>query len=85
VVARAEEAGRSTRAARRRLSAAFWRRPWLRGVSLLGPPAGIFLAVYIAAIAVLFISAFWALDPFTGEIVHRWGLGNFGIGRRWSY
>jgi putative spermidine/putrescine transport system permease protein len=26
---------------------------------------------------VLFISAFWTLDPFTGEIVHHWGLGNF--------
>ena len=77
MAARAEQAGRSTRAARRRLSAAFWRRPWLRGASLLGPPAGMFLAVYIAAIAVLFISAFWALDPFTGEIVHDWGLQNF--------
>jgi putative spermidine/putrescine transport system permease protein len=77
LVARAERAGRSTRAARRRLSGAFWRRPWLRGAALLGPPAGLFLAIYIAAIAVLFISAFWTLDPFSGEIVHDWGLQNF--------
>ena len=74
---RAEQAGRSTRAARRRLSAAFWRRPWLRGLTQLGPPAGIFLAVYIAAIAVLFVSAFWTLDPLSGEIVHDWGFQNF--------
>jgi putative spermidine/putrescine transport system permease protein len=77
LVARAERAGRSTRAARRRLSGAFWRRPWLRGAALLGPPAGLFLAIYIAAIAVLFISAFWTLDPFSGEIVRDWGLQNF--------
>ncbi len=74
---RAEQAGRSTRAARRRLSGAFWRRPWLRGLTQLGPPAGIFLAVYIAAIAVLFVSAFWTLDPLSGEIVHDWGFQNF--------
>jgi putative spermidine/putrescine transport system permease protein len=74
---RAEEAGRSSRAARHRLSGVFWRRPWLRGLTQLGPPAGIFLAVYIAAIAVLFVSAFWAIDPLSGEIVHDWGLQNF--------
>jgi len=26
---------------------------------------------------VLLLSAFWTLDPFTGEIVHTWGLDNF--------
>jgi len=26
---------------------------------------------------VLLVSAFWTLDPFTGEIVHTWGLDNF--------
>ena len=25
----------------------------------------------------LLVSAFWTLDPFTGEIVHTWGLDNF--------
>jgi putative spermidine/putrescine transport system permease protein len=63
--------------ARRRVSAAFWRRPWLRGATLLGPAVGGYLLVYVAALAVLLISAFWALDPFTGEIVHTWGLDNF--------
>jgi putative spermidine/putrescine transport system permease protein len=44
---------------------------------MLGPPAGAFLLVYVAALAVLLLSAFWTLDPFTGEIVHTWGLDNF--------
>jgi putative spermidine/putrescine transport system permease protein len=77
VAARSERAGRSSRTARRRASAAFWRRPWLRGASLLGPPLGAFALIYIAALAVLFISAFWTLDPLSGKIVHSWGLGNF--------
>jgi putative spermidine/putrescine transport system permease protein len=76
-VVRAEQAGRPSWAARRRLSAAFWRRPWLRAISLLAPPIGVYLLFYIAALGVLFISAFWALDPLSGEIVHNWGLGNF--------
>jgi putative spermidine/putrescine transport system permease protein len=77
LVVRAEEAGRSLGAARRRFSAAFWRRPWLKAVALLLPPVGGYLLIYIAALGVLFISAFWALDPLSGEIVHSWGLGNF--------
>jgi putative spermidine/putrescine transport system permease protein len=77
VVVRAEEAGRSLGTARRRFSSAFWRRPWLRASSLLTPPVGFYLLIYIAALAVLFISAFWALDPESGKIVHTWGLGNF--------
>jgi putative spermidine/putrescine transport system permease protein len=65
--------------ARRRVSAAFWRRPWLRATALLGPAAGAFLFVYVAALGVLLLSAFWALDPFTGQIVHTWSLDNFRI------
>jgi putative spermidine/putrescine transport system permease protein len=65
--------------ARRRVSAAFWRRPWLRATTLLAPGAGAFLLVYVAALGVLLLSAFWALDPFTGEIVHTWSLDNFRL------
>jgi putative spermidine/putrescine transport system permease protein len=35
------------------------------------------LFIYIAALVVLFLSAFWTVDPFTGEVVHNWGLQNF--------
>ncbi|HSS82047.1 MAG TPA: ABC transporter permease [Gaiellaceae bacterium] len=75
--ARNEPAGRPSWAARRRFSGAFWRRPWLKGAGLLGLPVGGYLLIYVAALGVLFISAFWSLDPLSGKIVHSWGLGNF--------
>jgi putative spermidine/putrescine transport system permease protein len=53
-----------------------WRRPWLKGLSLLSPPVLAFVVVYIAALVALFISAFWTVNPFTG-IVHTWSLDNF--------
>jgi len=61
---------------RRRLAAPFWRRPWLRGFVLLLPPLGWFLLIYVAALAVLFVSAFWTVDPFTTQVVHSWNLDN---------
>jgi putative spermidine/putrescine transport system permease protein len=36
-----------------------------------------FTFVYVAALAVLFVSAFWSVDPFTGDLVRRWTAGNF--------
>jgi putative spermidine/putrescine transport system permease protein len=60
-----------------RLAAALWKRPWLRALALLVPPVGAFVFVYMAALAALFVSAFWAVDPFTSEVVRSWGLDNF--------
>jgi putative spermidine/putrescine transport system permease protein len=71
------EAGRSFRAARRRLGAAFWRRPWLRPVVLLLPPLAWMTIFYLVALGVLFVSAFWGVDAFTGKLVHTWSLANF--------
>ena len=71
-----QTAGRP-RSARRRLSAALWRRPWLRALALLLPPLGWMLVFYLAALAVLFVSAFWSLDSFTGKLVHVWTWSNF--------
>ena len=73
----AYEAGRSIRTARRRLSAALWRRPWLRALALLVPPLGWMLVFYLAALAVLFVSAFWSIDSFTGKLTHVWTWTNF--------
>jgi len=73
----AYEAGRSIRTARRRLSAALWRRPWLRALALLVPPLGWLLVFYLAALAVLFVSAFWSIDSFTGKLTHVWTWANF--------
>ena len=63
--------------ARRRFGGALWRRPWLKGLSLLGPPSVAFIAVYIAALAALFVSSFWSVNAFTGVTVHTWSLNNF--------
>ena len=62
---------------RRRLSAIGWRRPWLRPLGLLIPPLGWFGVFYLASLAVLFLSAFWGLDSFTGKLNHVWQLTNF--------
>jgi len=49
----------------------------LRATALLSAPLAWFLLIYIAALVVLFISAFWSLDPLSGKIVHSWTLQNF--------
>ena len=71
------EAGRPRATARRRLSAALWRRPWLRAAALLLPPLGWMVVLYLASLALLFVYAFWSLDSFTGKVVHTWSLTNF--------
>jgi putative spermidine/putrescine transport system permease protein len=65
------------RRARRSFGAWLWRRPWLRAVLLLLPPLAWFVLIYLAALAVLFISAFWEVNPFTSEIEHVWNVHNF--------
>jgi putative spermidine/putrescine transport system permease protein len=77
VASQAYEAGGSKWTARRRLSAALWRRPWLRATALLLPPLGWMLVFYLAALAVLFVSAFWSIDSFTGKLTHTWTWDNF--------
>jgi putative spermidine/putrescine transport system permease protein len=59
------------------VAAPFWRRPWLRGTFMLTPPLAFFLLIYVAALAVLFVSAFWSVDPFTTQVVHTWSTANF--------
>jgi putative spermidine/putrescine transport system permease protein len=70
-------AGPRVRRARLRLSAALWRRPWLKAVSLLTLPMAAFLLVYVGALIVLFVSSFWTVDSFTGKLIHHWTLLNY--------
>jgi len=65
------------RTARIRVSAALFRRPWLRAVLLLSAPGAWFVLIYLSALALLFISALWSVDAFTGKLVHTWTLANF--------
>ena len=60
-----------------RLSAVFWRRPWLRLVVLLAPPVAAFVAVYAASLGAMLASSFWTSDSFTAEIVHTWTLDQY--------
>jgi len=59
------------------MSAAFWRRPWLKLLTLLVLPVGAFAAVYISSLGVMLASSFWSTDAFTAAIVHSWTLDQF--------
>jgi putative spermidine/putrescine transport system permease protein len=67
----------TARTARIGISAALFRRPWLRAVLLLSAPGAWFVLIYLAALAILFVSAFWKVDAFTGNLVHSWNVANF--------
>ena len=71
------ETGALLRSARLRLSAALWRRPWLKLGLLLAAPVLAFAVVYLGALVSLFISAFWSIDAFTAAVIHTWTLDNF--------
>ncbi len=60
-----------------RVSAALWRRRWLRAVLTLSPPLAWFLVIYLASLAVMLVTAFWSVDPLTNALVHSWTLANF--------
>jgi putative spermidine/putrescine transport system permease protein len=59
-----------------RVNTALWRRPWARATMLLTPPLAWFLLIYLAALVVLLITAFWQINPFTTNIERVWSLGN---------
>ena len=60
-----------------KISAALWRRPWARATLLLTPPLAWFLVIYLAALVVLLITAFWETNSFTNNLERIWNLGNF--------
>ncbi|HEX5224590.1 MAG TPA: ABC transporter permease [Solirubrobacteraceae bacterium] len=63
--------------ARTRASAALFRRPWLRATLLLSAPGAWFVLIYLAALVLLFVSALWSVESFTGKLEHTWTLENF--------
>ena len=62
-----------------RVSAVLWRRPWARASLLLTPALAWFVLIYLAALVVLLITAFWRINPFTSNIEQVWGLNNFTL------
>jgi putative spermidine/putrescine transport system permease protein len=61
-----------------RISAALWRRAWLRAALTLSPPLAWFLIIYLASLVVMLITAFWTVNPFTNNLQHQLSLSNFG-------
>src|ERR1700730_19360625 len=70
-------AGRPSAGGSARVSAALWRRAWLRATLTLTPPLAWFLVIYLASLAVMLVTAFWTVNPFTNTLVHNWTLANF--------
>ena len=54
-----------------------WRLPSLATSAFLAGPAVWFVGLYLAALGATFVSAFWQVDPLSGEVVASWTLDNF--------
>jgi putative spermidine/putrescine transport system permease protein len=63
--------------ARQRFARFLARHPRVKLGFLLGPPMGWMLVVYLGALMLLFITAFWRQDPLTADIQRSWSLDNF--------
>jgi putative spermidine/putrescine transport system permease protein len=61
-----------------RVSAALWRRAWLRAALTLSPPLAWFLVIYLASLVVMLVTAFWTVNSFTNNLQHQLSLSNFG-------
>ena len=60
-----------------RVSAALWRRAWLRAALTLTPPLAWFLVIYLASLVLMLVTAFWTVNPFTNVLEHSWSFANF--------
>jgi putative spermidine/putrescine transport system permease protein len=63
----------------RRVQTALYRHPTAQVLLLLAPPVGWFGVLYLGSLAILFVSAFWYLDPLTSAIKHDFTLANFQL------
>lgn len=61
----------------RRVQSALYRRPGARVAGLLALPMTWMVLVYLTPLALLFVTAFWTTDSFTGLIVRDFSLDNF--------
>ena len=65
------------RSAGRKLAGLFNGRPRLQVGALLAAPAAWLVVLYLGSLAVLLITAFWTVDPLSGEVIQGWSLENF--------
>lgn len=54
-----------------------YRHPGLRLAGLLTAPMAWLVVVYLGSLAALFLTAFWTVDDFTGQLVREFTLKNF--------
>jgi putative spermidine/putrescine transport system permease protein len=73
----ATEAVVKRRSAGHRLADLFHGRPRLQVGTLLAGPVGWLVVGYLGSLAVLLITAFWTVDPLSGEVVKSLSLENF--------
>jgi putative spermidine/putrescine transport system permease protein len=60
-----------------RTSAFFFRHRGTRLSLTLGAPMAWFLVIYVGSLAVMFVSAFWTKDAFSGVVIRSWSFANF--------
>ena len=60
-----------------RVGGFFHRHPGLRLGALLERPLAWVVLLYLGSLALMFVSAFWSLDDFTGQLVREFTLDNF--------
>jgi putative spermidine/putrescine transport system permease protein len=73
------EAVAGRRSAGRKLAGLFHGRPRLQTGTLLSGPLAWLVVVYLGSLAVLLVSAFWSVDPLSGELVQGFSFENFEL------
>jgi putative spermidine/putrescine transport system permease protein len=71
------EAVVAKRSVGRRLAGLFNGRPRLQVGALLAAPGAWLVILYLGSLAVLLVTAFWTVDPLSGEVVRGLSLENF--------
>jgi putative spermidine/putrescine transport system permease protein len=61
----------------RRLAGLFYGRPKLRRGALLTAPMAWLAILYLGSLAILLITAFWTVDPLSGNVIKEFSLENF--------
>ena len=61
----------------RRLAGLFHGRPKLQVSGLLAAPMAWLVILYLGSLAILLITAFWTVDPLSGDVIKEFSLDNF--------
>src|SRR4249919_827644 len=73
----AAEAVVARRSVGHRLAGLFQGRPRLQVGALLAAPGAWLVVLYLGSLALLLVTAFWTVDPLSGEVIQGFSLDNF--------